>query len=423
MNVNTTDDENHWNSIDKNFFSFESNEVDLLLETTNSATDKLCANVSSMSISEDYLKSNNDLQTLKPLLSVISEKTLSCILALDKIPNIDQQQDDIQPDVTLRRILLGQTYSLEPYKSLANKTALLDAAVASGDGNAILIVILFLTKTLKKSLVYRLLAERPEVVNVYIHYLSTRLQTNEITDILTMLGELVNSAMINLHIILKNTQDCGKLLQKLHNCYKTQFLHLKDCKETQLLQSYIQLLEWQIAMQKAETNDAIETNCSVLDCLRYVCKNNKHPSGDSLISAAMFSQQHDISPKQYQKVLIEVKASLGEWEAFDRILLTKGWLGNKKLQTLLPIEDIVKLLHKAQAPLNVLEKYLRYTDNIEKRLELAKSFNCYRIAIDIFVTQGDRTALLEYKNKLQPQSEEYFYAENALRLPSVKWKS
>lgn len=417
------DDEDYWQSSERRFFCFESNEVDQLLETSNNATDTLCSNVSSISMSESYLKSNNDLQTSKPLLSIISEKILSCILAVDKISNIDLQTSDIQPDVTLRKILLGQPYSLEPYKSLHSKTALLDAAVASGDGNAILIIILFLTKTLKKSLVYRLLAERPEVVNVYIHYLSTRLQTNEVTDILSMLGQSINSAMINLHIILKNTQDCDKLLQKLYNCYKTQFLNLPDCKETQFLQSYIQLLEWQIAMKKIDTIDSIETNSSVLDCLRYVCKSDKHPSGDSSSSAAIFAQQHNIAPKQYQKILIEAKASLGEWEAFDRILLTKGWLGNRKLQTSVPIEDIVKLLHKTEAPLNVLEQYLKYVENIEKRLELAKSFNCYRIAIDIFVTQGNRTALLEYKSKLQPQSEEYFYAESALRLPSVKWKN
>lgn len=45
-----------------------------------------------------------------------------------------------QPDITLRQILLGQPYLLEQYKSLASKTALLDAAILNGDGNAILIV-------------------------------------------------------------------------------------------------------------------------------------------------------------------------------------------------------------------------------------------------------------------------------------------
>jgi len=39
------------------------------------------------------------------------------------------------------------------------------------------------------------------------------------------------------------------------------------------------------------------------------------------------------------------------------------------------------------------------------------------------VQQGDRTVLTNYKAKLQPQSEEYFYAESALRLPHIKWKN
>lgn len=68
------------------------------------------------------------------------------VLAVDKIQNIDQQSNDVQtqPDVTLRRILMGQSYSLEPYKSLTSKTALLDSAVKSGNGNAILIVIIYI---------------------------------------------------------------------------------------------------------------------------------------------------------------------------------------------------------------------------------------------------------------------------------------
>jgi len=31
--------------------------------------------------------------------------------------------------------------------------------------------------------------------------------------------------------------------------------------------------------------------------------------------------------------------------------------------------------------------------------------------------------LMDYKAKLQPQSEDYFYAESALHLPNIKWKN
>lgn len=52
-----------------------------------------------------------------------------------------QQMDEvngIHQEITLRKMLQGQVVSLESYKSLTSKTSLLDAAIASGNGNAIL---------------------------------------------------------------------------------------------------------------------------------------------------------------------------------------------------------------------------------------------------------------------------------------------
>nr|XP_034174101.1 spermatogenesis-defective protein 39 homolog isoform X2 [Osmia lignaria] len=417
------DDEDFWYSSEKRSFCFENNEVDQLFGVSKTDTDKLWAGISNTSTSEASLKTTSDYQPLKPMLSVISEKTLSCILALDKLQNLQPEPTAVQPDITLRKILLGQSYSLEPYKSIASKTALLDAAIISGDGNAILVIILFLTNTLKRSLVQRILAERPDAVNVYIRYLSTRMQINEITDILTMLGQTMDAAMKTLHIIIKNTRDPDRLLQKLRNSYKTQFSALNDCKEASFVQSYIQLLEWQTVVKKVDGNEEIELNSSVLDCLRHACKSHWNVAEGTLMSPTRLSQQHDISPRQYQKVALEVRTSAGEWDDIDKLLLTKGWLNSKKLQIHLPIEDILKILQKSKAPSSVLEKYLKYVDNIERRLELARNMHCFRIAIDILVQQADRATLMEYKTKLQPQSEEYFYAESALRLPSVKWKN
>lgn len=60
-------------------------------------------------------------------------------------------------------------------------------------------------------------------------------------------------------------------------------------------------------------------------------------------------------------------------------------LGNTKLQTCLYIEDILKVLHKHNAPSAVLEKYLKFVDSLEKRLELAKKLLCHTIVIDVCV--------------------------------------
>lgn len=43
----------------------------------------------------------------------------------------------------------------------------------------------------------------------------------------------------------------------------------------------------------------------------------------------------------------------------------------------------------------------------------------HKVVIDCFVTQKDRQALTQYKMALHPQSDEYFYAENALRISVI----
>lgn len=48
--------------------------------------------------------------------------------------------------------------------------------------------------------------------------------------------------MKTLHIIIKNTRDPDRLLNKLRNSYKTQFSTLTECKEASFVQSYIKLL-------------------------------------------------------------------------------------------------------------------------------------------------------------------------------------
>lgn len=72
------DDEDFWYSSEKRSFCFENNEVDQLFGVSKTDTDKLWAGISNASTSEGSLKTTDDYQPLKPLLSVISEKTLSC---------------------------------------------------------------------------------------------------------------------------------------------------------------------------------------------------------------------------------------------------------------------------------------------------------------------------------------------------------
>lgn len=52
--------------------------MDQLFGVSKTDTDKLWAGISNTSTEDGSLKSTNDYQPLKPMLSIISEKTLSC---------------------------------------------------------------------------------------------------------------------------------------------------------------------------------------------------------------------------------------------------------------------------------------------------------------------------------------------------------
>jgi len=150
--------------------------------------------------------------------------------------------------------------------------------------------------------------------------------------------------MKNLHIIIKNTKDPNRLLQKLHNCHKALFAILPDCKETAFLESYIKLLgmfiysflplwkndiyrkllEWQMAIKQKKNDEELPLNSSILESLRYACKRHCNTPNDFvMISPTTLSRDHNISPKLYQKVALQVKAACGGWDDIDRLLLTK----------------------------------------------------------------------------------------------------
>lgn len=78
-----------------------------------------------------------------------------------------------------------------------------------------------------------------------------------------------------------------------------------------------------MAVRKLDNNEEIVLNSSVLECLRHACREHYNAPEGTLISPTVLCQLHDISPRQYQKIALEVRASNDEWEDVDRLLLTK----------------------------------------------------------------------------------------------------
>lgn len=94
----------------------------------------------------------------------------------------------------------------------------------------------------------------------------------------------------------------------------------------------------------------------------------------------------------------------------------QNWFGNKKIViSLVNIENIIIHLGQNNAPRDLLENILMTVDDKSKSMVLAKKFKCHRYVINTYVQEKDRAALQNYKKKINPQSEDYFFAESALR--------
>lgn len=80
---------------------------------------------------------------------------------------------------TVTKMIMKKPFSLECYRSFHEKTELLEEAVCSGNGDAVLAVVLFLVKTLQRKYVVKLLDTHPSALNQFINYLMVRLQVKE----------------------------------------------------------------------------------------------------------------------------------------------------------------------------------------------------------------------------------------------------
>lgn len=85
----------------------------------------------------------------------------------------------------VRKMLLKKPYSLECFRALHEKESLLAEAVRSGNGDAILAVVLFMQKTLKKKHFHAIVQSHPQAIAQYISYLLIRCQILEAVECLS----------------------------------------------------------------------------------------------------------------------------------------------------------------------------------------------------------------------------------------------
>lgn len=93
------------------------------------------------------------------------------------------------------------------------------------------------------------------------------------------------------------------------------------------------------------------------------------------------------------------------------------------MRPIIPYEKAARILFRHEAPVDHVLKFVRLVEDAELKLNLAKEFKYHNFVMEICVNLKDRQTLCQYLPKLRPNSQEYFYAQDMLNSPSIKWKN
>ncbi|XP_058453840.1 vacuolar protein sorting-associated protein 16B [Malaya genurostris] len=433
-------DDEYWNDTASKSFNFDDDEV-AVLEVPSTTRQSIFGEDSASEV--NYASNQHEL----PLHMIISNVDLADVLddqsrnekALPKGISLEEevkllrkkiQQLSYAPSIStvLATVALGKPCTLEMFRSLREKEELLDEAIACGNGNAILKVVLFLERTLKKKLFYRLLQTRPEAVNHYVNYMAVRLRVTECTDLLVFLGRHHEASLLQFSVYVRSTSNIEFKRQRLKKIYADYFSQPgANVFYAQLVANYINLIEFQIAEQHSNgLNVGSILDQSVLNTLFYVC--GRYKWGDTSLQTNenpfKLVEAHQVAQSQFEWIALNERARRQAWLDFEHIFEKKAWLNlkQKSFNIHIPLDKTILRLFALHAPDPVLSNFLSKVEDPQRRLVLARKVNAKKTIIDALVALKDRIELESYRNSLDAGTEERFYAENAIKSLN-KWKS
>ncbi|NXK87990.1 SPE39 protein, partial [Formicarius rufipectus] len=323
---------------------------------------------------------------------------------------------DWSPKDTVRRMQRGKVCSLERFRSLQDKLVLLDEAVAGHDGNVITAVLIFLKRTLRREILFRELEVRQVALCHLIHFLRETGEQKFLLDLLRFLDRTEEVALSQYREHL-NIQDVEKRREFLKGCIGLPF----SAEDTSHIQDHYTLLERQIII---EANDrhlemagqseifrkyprkASILNMPLVTTLFYSCFYHYTETEGTFSSPTNLKKTFKIPDKQYVLTALAARAKLRAWDDVDALLTTKNWLGYTKKKAPIGFHRIVEILQRNNAPVQVLQEYVRLVEDAETRLNLATKYKCHDVVIETYRDLKDRVQLIAYKCKVERGSAE-----------------
>ncbi|NXW14157.1 SPE39 protein, partial [Circaetus pectoralis] len=323
---------------------------------------------------------------------------------------------DWSPKDTVRRMQRGKVCSLERFRSLQDKLVLLDEAVAGHDGNVITAVLIFLKRTLRREILFQELAVRQVALCHLIHFLKETGEQKLLLDLLRLCFFSLSLQLSQYREHL-NIQDVEKRREFLKGCIGLPF----SAEDTSHIQDHYTLLERQIII---EANDRhLETagqseifrkyprkasilNMPLVTTLFYSCFYHYTEAEGTFSSPTNLKKTFKIPDKQYVLTALAARAKLRAWDDVDALFTTKNWLGYTKKKAPIGFHRVVEILQRNNAPVQVLQEYVRLVEDVETRLNLATKYKCHDVVIETYRDLKDRIQLTAYKCKVERGSAE-----------------
>ncbi|NXL97434.1 SPE39 protein, partial [Tyrannus savana] len=324
---------------------------------------------------------------------------------------------DWSPRDTVRRMQRGKVCSLERFRSLQDKLVLLDEAVAGHDGNVITAVLIFLKRTLRREILFRELEVRQVALCHLIHFLRETGEQKLLLDLLRTDCFFTLSLQLSQYREHLNIQDVEKRREFLKGCIGLPF----SAEDTSHVQDHYTLLERQIII---EANDrhlemsgqseifrkyprkASILNMPLVTTLFYSCFYHYTEAEGTFSSPTNLKKTFKIPDKQYVLTALAARAKLRAWNDVDALLTTKNWLGYTKKKAPIGFHRVVEMLQRNNAPVQVLQEYVRLVEDVETRLNLATKYKCHDVVIETYRDLKDRIQLTAYKCKVERGSAE-----------------
>lgn len=403
--------DDYWNISLNKSFSFDDEVAD------DDVSEISIISTSEVAMSFDLIISDENLQ-------IILEEQMLGDLVIPKVTLEEEvkilrrklQETQFSPvSATINKLLTGRSCSLAIYKSLREKEDLLDSAVASGDGNTILQVIVFLKSTLKPSLFNRVLKAHSVAINHYVNYLIETQALSDAMDVLNSVGRHQEALLYR----FRHTCQTDNIIVKLDQLKNIE-TGLNTCNPflAQQTMNYANILQFQINERlRFQPHDVLHK--SVIETLYYACE--KFPKWSEPLSVTSSSNpfhmvdQYSIAESQFEWIALNERAKAQAWRDIEKLFEKKSVLKKKAFVIHIPLDLAILRLHYLRAPQAMLNSFLQHLDDHERRLALSKKVGAINSIVESLAAIKDRAALEEFKETLPSGTPEYFNAEKVIQ--------